>query len=173
MVFTLIGMPGCGKSCMGKAVSSKLKIRNIDSDSMIEKTEGKKLFQVLEDRGLDGFKALEEEVLSSFSEDNCILSTGGSAVYSEKAMLHLKSLGKVIYLKVSLDVLKKRLGDYSKRGIALRPGQTLDDLYEERTKLYEKYADITVNCSGNAFPRYHSELISHIQKYLAEPSVKP
>lgn len=168
MVFTLIGMPGCGKSCMGKAVSSKVKLKNIDSDVLIEKREGQKLWKILEERGLDGFKKLEEEVLLSFSEQNCILSTGGSAVYSEKAMRYLKSLGKVIYLKVSLDVLKQRLGDYSQRGIALRPGQTLEELYEERTRLYEKYADITVNCSGTAFPRYHAELISHIRKYLPE-----
>ena len=168
MVFTLIGMPGCGKSCMGKAICGKLKLKNIDSDVLIEKKEGKKLCQLLEELGLEGFKNLEEEVLLSFNEENCILSTGGSAVYSDKAMRYLKSLGKVIYLKVSLDVLKQRLGDYSRRGIAFRPGQTLEDLYEERTRLYEKYADITVNCSGNAFPRYHAEIISQIRKFLPE-----
>jgi shikimate kinase len=105
-------------------------------------------------------------MLLTFSEDNCILSTGGSAIYYDDAMMHLKSLGKVIYLKVGLDIIKERLGDFSKRGIALRKGQTIDDLYKERCELYEKYADITINCNGSAFPRYHAALIEGIKKYL-------
>ena len=166
MVFTLIGMPGSGKSCMGKAVSGKLKLRNIDSDTLIEKKEGKKLWQLMQELGTDNFKKLEEETLLEFHEDNCILSTGGSAVYYDAAMMHLKSLGKIIYLKVDLPVIKERLGDFSKRGIVLAPGQTIDDLYVERCALYEKYADITVNCSGHAFPKYHANIISEIEKYL-------
>ena len=159
-------MPGSGKSCMGKAVSGKLKIKNIDSDTLIEKREGKKLHLLLNELGNEGFKELEERTLCEFNEDNCILSTGGSAVYSEKAMKHLKSIGKVIYLKVSLPVIKERIGDYSKRGIVLKPGQTIDDLYEERRALYERYADFTLNCSGNAFPRYHASLIDYISKFI-------
>ena len=166
MIFTLIGMPGSGKSCMGKAVASKLKIRNIDSDTLIEKNEGKKLWQIMEEIGTEGFKKLEEHTLLNFNADNCILSTGGSAVYYDAAMKHLKSLGKVIYLKVDLHVIKERLGDFSKRGIVLNPGQTIDDLYNERCALYEKYADIVINCSGKAFARYHANLISEITKYL-------
>ena len=166
MIFTLIGMPGSGKSCMGKAVASKLKIRNIDSDTLIEKNEGKKLWQIMEEIGTEGFKKLEEQTLLNFNVDNCILSTGGSAVYYDAAMKHLKSLGKVIYLKVDLHVIKERLGDFSKRGIVLKPGQTIDDLYNERCALYEKYADIVVNCSGKAFARYHANLIADITKYL-------
>lgn len=166
MVFTLIGMPGSGKSCMGKAVASKLKIRNIDSDTLIERKEGKKLWQIMSEIGNENFKKLEEKTLLEFSEDNCILSTGGSAVYYNDAMQHLKSLGKVIYLKVSLDVIKERLGDFSKRGIVLGKNQTIDDLYKERTVLYEKYADIVINCSGHAFARYHAEIIAQIEKYL-------
>ena len=166
MIFTLIGMPGSGKSCMGKAVASKLKIRNIDSDTLIERNEGKKLWQIMEEIGTEGFKKLEEQTLLNFNADNCILSTGGSAVYYDAAMKHLKSLGKVIYLKVDLHVIKERLGDFSKRGIVLKPGQTIDDLYNERCALYEKYADIVVNCSGKAFARYHANLIAEITKYL-------
>lgn len=166
MIFTLIGMPGSGKSCMGKAVASKLKIRNIDSDTLIERNEGKKLWQIMEEIGTEGFKKLEEQTLLNFDVDNCILSTGGSAVYYDAAMKHLKSLGKVIYLKVDLHVIKERLGDFSKRGIVLKPGQTIDDLYNERCALYEKYADIVVNCSGKAFARYHANLIAEITKYL-------
>ena len=165
MLFTLIGMPGSGKSCMGKAVSGKVKLKNIDSDVLIQKKEGKKLYELLSELGTDGFKKLEERTLTEFSEDNCILSTGGSAVYYDKAMKHLKELGKVVYLKVDLNTIKERIGDYSKRGIVLKEGQTIDDLYLERCALYEKYADFTINCSGKAFPRYHAQLIDYINSF--------
>ena len=165
MLFTLIGMPGSGKSCMGKAVSGKVKLKNIDSDVLIQKNEGKKLYELLSELGTDGFKQLEERTLTEFSEDNCILSTGGSAVYYDKAMRHLKELGKVVYLKVDLNTIKERIGDYSKRGIVLKPGQTIDDLYLERCALYEKYADYTINCSGKAFSRYHAQLIDYINSF--------
>lgn len=165
MLFTLIGMPGSGKSCMGRAVSGKVKLKNIDSDVLIQKKEGKKLYELIAELGTDGFKALEEKTLTEFSEDNCILSTGGSAVYYDSAMRHLKELGKVIYLKVDLKTIKERIGDYSKRGIVLKPGQTIDDLYSERCALYEKYADFTINCSGKAFPRYHAQLIEYINSF--------
>lgn len=163
MIFTLIGMPGSGKSSIGKAVSKKLAMTCIDGDDLIEKKAGKKLWLLVNELGVEGFKALEEKVLSEFDEDGCILATGGSAVYSDLAMKHLKSKGKVVYLKVSLEIIKERLGDFSKRGVVLRKGQTIDDLYNERCSLYEKYADITIDCSGNAFSKYQSELIKIIQ----------
>ena len=163
MIFTLIGMPGSGKSSIGKAVSKKLAIKCIDGDDLIEKQAGKKLWLLVNELGVDGFKALEEKVLSEFDGDGCILATGGSAVYSERAMVHLKSKGKVIYLKVDLETIKNRLGDFSKRGVVLRQGQTIEDLYQERCSLYEKYADITIDCSGNAFSKYQRELIKIIQ----------
>ena len=166
MTFTLIGMPGCGKSCMGRAISSKLKTKNLDTDRLIEKNTGRHLQQIINEDGLDAFKALEEQTLLTLSDEGLVISTGGSAVYYEKAMEHLKSLGPVIYLYVSFPTIKKRLGDYSARGVVLRPGQTLEDLYNERVKLYEKYADITVNCDGNAYPRYQAELIAKLDKYL-------
>lgn len=166
MTFTLIGMPGCGKSCMGRAISSKLKTKNLDTDRLIEKNTGRRLQQIINEDGLDAFKALEEQTLLTLSDEGLVISTGGSAVYYEKAMEHLKSLGPVIYLYVSFPTIKKRLGDYSARGVVLRPGQTLEDLYNERVKLYEKYADITVNCDGNAYPRYQAELIAKLDKYL-------
>ncbi len=168
MIITLIGMPGCGKSCMGKAISGKVKMKNIDTDILIEKKNGKKLFQLLNELGYDGFKDLERSTLLEFDQDNVILSTGGSAVYYDDAMQHLKSLGKVIYLKVDLPILVKRLGDFSKRGIVLKPGQTIKELYEERSELYTKYADVIVNCSGNAFPRYQAEVIKAINAFADE-----
>ena len=165
MLFTLIGMPGSGKSCMGRAVAGKVKLKNIDSDVLIQKNEGKKLFELIEELGVEGFKTLEEKTLTEFSEDNVILSTGGSAVYYDTAMKHLKELGKIVYLKVDLNTIKERIGDYSKRGIVLKPGQSIDDLYRERCVLYEKYADFTINCSGKAFPKYHAQLIDYINSF--------
>ena len=161
-------MPGSGKSCMGKAISGKLKLKNLDTDKLIEKNTGRRLQNIINEDGIDAFRKIEEETLLSLDDQNMIVSTGGSAVYYENAMLHLKSLGPVIYLYTSYETIKKRLGDFSKRGVVLRPDQTLKDLYDERTKLYEKYADITINCDGNAYTRYQSELILAIKKYKGE-----
>jgi len=162
MTYTLIGMPGSGKSCMGRAVSRKLKIKNIDVDALIEKNTGRKLQNIINEDGLDAFKALEEKTILELNDEGAVISTGGSAVYYDSAMRHLKSLGPVIYLYASYETIKKRLGDFSKRGVVLRQGQTLKDLYEERCVLYEKYADITINCDGNAYPKYQAELFAKI-----------
>ena len=162
MIITLIGMPGSGKSCMGRAVAPKVKMKNVDADAVIEKKYSRKLQEIINTDGLERFKEIEEDVLISLNTDNTIISTGGSAVYYERAMEHLKGIGKVVYLKVDLDVLIERLGDFSKRGIAMKPGQTIGDLYNERCALYEKYADKTINCSGNAYSKYHKQLIDYI-----------
>ena len=164
MTITLIGMPGCGKSCMGRAISGKLKMKNIDTDKYIEQKLGKKLHEIIEESGIEEFKKIEEENLLQIKEDNVILSTGGSAVYYESVMNYYKSLGPVVYLYVSIDVLLERLGDFSKRGIVMRPGQSIHDLYDERCALYEKYADITINCDGKSYPKYQAELIKAINK---------
>ncbi len=168
MIFVLIGMPGSGKSCLGRAISGKLKMRALDSDKLIERKHGKKLHEIISEVGLDGFKAVEEAALLDIKEDKIILSTGGSAVYYPKAMDYLKSIGKIIYLYVGIDELKRRLGDFSKRGIVMKDGQTIEDLYRERCALYEKYADITINCDGNAYPRYQAEAIKAIQRAIRE-----
>ena len=164
MLFTLIGMPGSGKSCMSRAMSGKIDIKTADSDRMIEARAGKKLAEIIEEVGNDGLKKIEEETLLSISgNQDLLLATGGSAVYSEPAMNHLKSIGKVIYLYVSFETMLKRIGDYSLRGIIIRPEQTIKDLYNERTVLYEKYADITINCDGADYPKYRAQLLKIIQ----------
>ena len=169
MTYILIGMPGSGKSCMGRAVARKLQIKNVDTDKIIEFTTGRKLQDIINEDGLDAFKALEEKTLLSLKDENVVLSTGGSAVYYERAMQHLKTLGPVIYLYASLDTIKRRIGDFSRRGVVLRDGQTIEDLYNERTALYKKYADITVNCDGNAYPRYQAQLYEAIKKFTKIP----
>ena len=165
MVITLIGMPGCGKSCMGRALAGKLKMKLIDSDKLIEKRCGKKLQTLIDELGVEAFRKIEEETIASIEGENLIVSTGGSAVYSDVAMQHMRSIGKVIYLYCSFDIVKERLGDFSKRGVVLKPGQTLEDLYNERIPLYRKYADITILCDGNAFPQYQHAAIRAINRY--------
>lgn len=166
MLFTIVGMPGCGKSCMGRAVSSKLKIKLIDSDKLIEAKYGMNLCDLLEEVGVEEFRKIEEETLLSIDEETAIISTGGSAIYSDKAMQYLSSKGKIIYLFCSYPTIEKRLGDYSKRGVVLKPGQTLYGLYKERIPLYNKYANITIYCDGNAFPRFQGSVIRAIKRYL-------
>ena len=168
MTVILIGMPGCGKSCMGKTLSKKLKMKVVDADRIIERRDGRKLQQIIDEDGLDAFKTLEEQTLLSINGDNIIISTGGSAIYYPSAMEHFKKIGKIVYLYCSLKTIKARIGDFSKRGVALRPGQTIEDLYNERCSLYEKYADITIDCDGKAFTLYQQRIITalnYIKQY--------
>ena len=167
MIFTLIGMPGSGKSCMGRAIASKLKMKLIDSDRLIEKKMGKKLQVLIDELGVVEFRRIEEEVLLEIDSDvDAILSTGGSAIYSTKAMEYLKTKGKILYLYCSFDTIKTRLGDFSKRGVVLKPGQDLYGLYMERTPMYESFSDIKVNCDGNSYPRYQKDAIEKIKSFI-------
>ena len=169
MIFTIIGMAGCGKSCMGRVLSSRLKIELIDSDKLIEKRMGKKLQTLIDELGVTEFRRVEEEVLLSIkSPENAhlIVSTGGSAIYSTKAMDYLRSQGKIIYLYCGYNTIKERLGDFSKRGVVLKEGQTLLDLYNERKPMYEGYADFTVNCDGSAYPIYQRVAASAIKRFI-------
>lgn len=166
MIITLIGMPASGKSCMGRSISKRLGMKCIDADRIIERNTGKKLHQLIEEFGIDGFKKIEEEELLKMDFDNIILSTGGSAVYYPEVMKRYKELGKIVYLYCSYDVIEKRLGDFSKRGVVLRPDQTLLDLYNERCALYQKYADIIVDCSGTEYPKYQQRVINAIRSVI-------
>lgn len=144
----LIGMPGAGKSTVGVVLAKNLGMSFMDSDLVIQETEGKKLHELIEQHGTDGFIEIEGRVNSSLNPTNTIIATGGSAVYSNEAMEHLKRIGKVCYLKLSYEAIDDRLGDLDERGVVLKPGQTLLDLYNERVPLYEKYADIVINCEN-------------------------
>jgi len=169
MIFTLIGMAGCGKSCMGRMLSSRLMFTLIDSDKLIERKMGKKLQVLIDELGVAEFRRIEEEVLLTIkapADSHLILATGGSAVYSEKAMNYLRTQGKVIYLYCSYNTIKERLGDFSKRGVVLKEGQTLYDLYNERKPMYESYADFTVNCDGTAYPIYQRVAASAIKRFI-------
>ena len=142
------GPAGAGKSTIGVVLAKVLGYQFLDSDLLIQKQEKRRLSEIIEEEGYKGFKDDENRVNASIEAENTVIATGGSVVYCEEAMEHLKSIGTVVYLKLSLNALSKRLGNLKGRGVLLREGQTLTNLYEERTPLYEKYADIVIDEEG-------------------------
>lgn len=143
-----IGMPGVGKSTIGVVIAKRFGYQFIDSDILIQEQEKRLLKDIIADEGLEGFIEVEGRVNSTIDTERAVIATGGSVVYHEGAMEHLKEIGLVVYLKVSYEELESRLGDLKERGVALKDGQTLLDLYTERTALYEKYADVVVEEDG-------------------------
>lgn len=141
----LIGMPGVGKSTIGVVLAKMLGYDFIDADLVIQEKEKKLLREIIAEVGAEGFIEVENRVNSSIEAEHAIIATGGSVVYGAEAMAHLKEIGTVLYLKLPYEELQKRLRDIKGRGVVLKDGQTLKDLYEERVPLYEKYADITVD----------------------------
>lgn len=154
----LIGMPGAGKSTVGVVLAKRLGLSFLDSDLVIQEREGCILHEIIEKEGLDGFNEIENQVNASIDVKRTIIATGGSAVYGKEAMQHLYEIGEVFYLKLSYEELKSRLGDLSERGVSIREGQTLLDLYEERKPLYEKYADYVVDCEGKSIREVVEEM---------------
>ena len=144
----LIGMPASGKTTIGTELSEKIGYGYVDSDSVIVAREGKRLHEIIAENGREAFLDIEAKVNSELCADRCVIATGGSVIYRDYAMKKLKELGKVVYLKLSYETIENRLGDLTARGVALKDGFTLRDLYEERTPLYEKYADIVVELDG-------------------------
>ena len=146
----LIGMPGAGKSTCG-VLAAKMLLKNFfDTDLLIQNLEGKSLQAVIDEKGTDYFQSAEEKAILSLDINGTVIATGGSVVYSEKAMEHLKSLGKIIYLHLDYKTMKRRIRNVSTRGLVLRNGSTLKDMYDERLPLYEKYAEKIIICDGNS-----------------------
>lgn len=145
----LIGMPGAGKSTAGVVLAKVLGYRFVDADLLIQQEENRLLHEIIQEEGTEGFLAIEERVNEGIRAEKSVIATGGSVVYGAGAMEHLRSIGTIIYLKLSFELLEKRLHNIKGRGVVLKEGQSLRDLYEERAPLYEKYADITIeeeNC---------------------------
>ena len=144
----LIGMPTSGKSTVGVILAKILGKDFIDSDIIIQKKQESTLSEIIENKGINAFLEYEERTLLNIDVSDTVIATGGSAVYSEAAMKHLSDDGVVIYLKISQEDLKKRLKSIKERGVVIRPGESLEEMYAVRSELYEKYADIIVEEKG-------------------------
>ena len=141
----LIGMPGSGKSTVGVILAKVLGYEFLDADLLIQKQEKRRLKEIIAQEGQGGFLRIGGRVTPSIQTTQCVIPTGGSVVYCREAMEHLKEIGTIIYLKLDYNILKRRLGNLIGRGVVLKDGQSLEDLYEERVPLYESYADVTVD----------------------------
>ena len=166
MNIILIGMPGVGKSSMGKILAKKLRMKFIDGDKYISKITGKTIQEIIDDNGIDEFKNIEREILLTIQAENTVIAPGGSAIYYDDVMEHFKAIGKIIYLYAGIPVITERLGDFSKRGVVLKKGNTLKDMFNERIPLLEKHSDIKINCNGNNFSRYQQELINTVESLI-------
>ncbi|SDB24883.1 shikimate kinase [Eubacterium oxidoreducens] len=144
----LIGMPGVGKSTIGVILAKVIGYHFMDADLLIQERENKLLHEIISERGTDGFIQVENEVNAAIETSHSVIATGGSVVYGKEAMEHLKEIGHVVYLKVSYRQIRRRLHNIRGRGVVLKEGQTLGDLYAERSRLYEKYADVVVSEDG-------------------------
>lgn len=159
----LIGMPGVGKSTVGVILAKVLGYQFLDADLVIQEQEGKLLREIIEEVGAEGFIQVENRINAELKCSKTIIATGGSVVYGKEAMEHLKEIGTVVYLEVSFPILEKRLSDIKGRGVVLKEGQTLYDLYEERTPLYEKYADVRVLEEGLSVEETVEQLVKKLQ----------
>lgn len=146
----LIGMPGCGKSTVGVLLAKTLGIGFVDTDLIIQQRENRLLQNIIDNDGIDFFLNCEAESVKSLDCDNCVIATGGSVVYREDAIEHLKKNGKIVFLDVPLNEIKKRLNNINTRGIAAQKNDTVDDIYNERIGLYNKYADIIIKTNGES-----------------------
>ncbi len=159
----LIGMPGSGKSTCG-VVAAKMLLKNFfDTDLLIQNLENSALQDIINNKGNDYFEKAEESAVLSLDINGTVIATGGSVVYSDKAMEHLKKLGKIIYLHISYEDMCKRISNLSTRGVLIKNGETLKDMYDERLPLYEKWADVVIDC-GNSSVEQTANKIEKIAK---------
>lgn len=168
MNIILIGMPGCGKSTIGVLLAKSLLYHFTDTDLLLQNEYGTSLCAMIEEYGLDGFKERENKILSELICNKTVVATGGSAVYCVSGMENLKKNGICVYLKLSPEEIDKRIDNITTRGIAMEKGSTISDLYRERAPLYEKYADITVECGDLSVEECLCKVVENIEKYKKE-----
>lgn len=159
-----IGMPASGKSTVGVVVAKRLGLGFVDTDLLIQAQEKKLLKEIIAEVGNEGFLKIENQVNRDLYVENSVISPGGSVVYCEEAMNHFKEIGTVVYLKVPFETIDQRISNAKNRGVVLKEGQTLKDLYDERTALFEKYADITVLETGLSL----EETIDSVLEYFEQ-----
>lgn len=156
----LVGMPASGKSTVGVILAKILGYNFVDADIVIQEKEGRKLSEIIETEGIDGFVEIENKINQGIEVEKTVVATGGSVVYGKEAMEHYKNIGKVVYLKVDMSVLTKRLKDVKQRGVVMKDGQSLVSLYNERSVLYEKYADIVVDEEDHSMEEVVADLLA-------------
>lgn len=156
----LIGMPGSGKSTCGVLAAKALLKNFFDTDLLIQSLEKKKLQNIIDEKGIDCFLKAEEQAVLSLNIEATVIATGGSVVYSEKAMQHLKKLGKIIYLHLDYKTMCRRIKNITTRGVVLKSGSTLEDMYYERLPLYRKYADEIIYCDSNTIEQTVERIVN-------------
>jgi len=169
----LIGMPGAGKSTVGVLLAKHLGLRFIDTDVLIQERAGQLLQQILDDGGYLQLRRLEEEAVLGIDALQAVIATGGSVVYSDRAMHHLARKGTLVYLKASLDLLVSRIDDYGRRGIANPQGQSFGDIFRERTPRYEQYADAVVEVDGIGHEAVVRAITAVLRTSGSRPQVAP
>ena len=160
----LIGLPSAGKSTIGVILAKTLGMNFIDTDITIQENTGRLLQTIIDEEGPARFLEIEEQTIFGLKVTNSVIATGGSVVYSDAAMNHLGSGSCVVYLQISFDEMRKRLKNIKTRGVVMIPGQSLHDMVNQRTSLYEKYADVTIDCSDEDFESVVEEVVEKIQK---------
>ncbi|MBE6720245.1 MAG: shikimate kinase [Ruminococcaceae bacterium] len=145
----LIGMPGSGKSTCGVLAAKALLKNFYDTDLLLQGLEQQRLQDIIDGRGIEYFISAEEKAILSLNLNATVIATGGSVIYSQKAMQHLQKMGKVIYLHLAFDTMVNRISNITTRGVVMKKGSSLADMYSERLPLYRKYADYVIDCSGD------------------------
>jgi shikimate kinase len=163
---TLIGMPGSGKSTVGRLLAERYRLTFLDTDALIESGEGCRLEELIVQHGLKGFLAIEARYLRNLQCEKTLIAPGGSAVYDEQAMSNLRRLGPVAYLDVPLAEIETRVGDLQKRGVVIAPGKTVMDLYHERHPLYVRHADLRIPCTGDDPERTALDVATALEQFV-------
>ncbi len=164
----LIGMPGCGKSTVGVVLAKTMGYRFTDADLVIQEQEGRLLSEIIRQEGLEQFLAIENRINAALSPQKTVIATGGSAVYGQEAMQHYRDTGIIVYIDLPYEEVAHRLGDLTKRGVAIHKGQTLHDLYEERKPLYEQWAHIIVPAAGMSLADTALYIKEKIEEFLSD-----
>lgn len=161
----LIGMPGAGKSTIGVLLAKAINFDFLDTDLAIQNKEGKRLFEIINEQGIEEFLRIENDVLSKLQPSNTVISTGGSAVFGREGMKNLSERGIVVYIKLSCEEIERRVNNIKTRGIVMKKGKTLADVYAERVPLYEEYADITIETENLTIEESVSLLVEKLNNY--------
>ncbi len=159
-----IGMPAAGKSTIGVVAAKRLGYEFIDTDILIQKREKRLLKDIIDEKGIGGFLAIEDQINSEVEAENAVIAPGGSVIYCDNAMRHYKEIGTVVYLQTSFQTISERIGDPKKRGVVLQNGQTLEDLYNERRVFFEKYADVVICEDGKTLEDTIEEVVEKFKR---------